>query len=179
MKRSRNSSQALAGTLQPNTPCPLSPSQPLLMTSKPKSFPKNSTQAFLSQWTVGQKSQPSPQQGGSVGWLGGAKSWLGSARLVNQVRQENAIRQQCEVLGHAGQPSLRRAEGALSSGGTRFQRTQSLLKELWLKGPERASTGHRAPRHQSQGFLLPTEPGDQACLGHLRWSLALCTVRSE
>ena len=27
--------------------------------------------------------------------------------------------------------------------------------------------------------VLPTEPGDQACLGHLRWSLALCTVRSE
>lgn len=55
--------------LAPSNPTHLSllPLQPFPKTSKPKFFPKDNTQVLLPQWTVGGKSQPEPQQGGSVG----------------------------------------------------------------------------------------------------------------
>lgn len=128
MKRSRNSSQALAGTLQANTPCSVHPHS--LSPRQANPSPSLSTKPkcpFPSGW---QDRRASPSTARRQCGLTRSQILAVVSKACHQVRQEHAIRQQCEVLGHAGQPSLRRAEGALSSGGTRFQRTQSLLKEL-------------------------------------------------
>lgn len=145
-ERSRNSSQAW---LAPSNPTHLSllPSQPFPKTSKPKFFPKDNTQVFLPPEDGGMEKPAQSTTRRQCGLTKGQTLAVAS-KAHHQERQEHAIRQQCEVLGHTGQPSLRRAEGALSSGGTRFQRRAA--------SPEGAVT---------------TEPGNQTCLGHLRQSL--------
>lgn len=120
-ERSRNSSQAW---LAPSNPTHLSllPSQPFPKTSKSKFFPKDNTQVSVPFPEDGGMEKPAQSTARRQCGLTKGQTLAVASKAHHQERQEHAIHQQCEVLGHTGQPSLRRAEGALSSGGTRFQR---------------------------------------------------------
>lgn len=101
----------------PFYPHSLSPRQANLSSS-----PKDNTQVSVPSPEDGGMEKPAHSTARRQCGLTKSQTLAVASKAHHQERQKHAIRQQCEVLGHTGQPSLRRAEGALSSGGTRFQR---------------------------------------------------------